>query len=437
MNKTKLRKTSYSEAEAGITEEKTGLRALFPYYREKDEILQEIYSNPQLESTFSCWEKERQEEFLDFCCGNRGVKVLYDTFFKIVFNPDSGKDNLIRLISVMIGRPVKEIMVLPAASQMGGDRSLVIMDIVVQTEDGSIINVEVQKHGYMFPGERAACYSADLLLRQYQRVRREASERLSEARKKGKKTADMFSYRDIRPVITIVFMESSTAEFHKFPDRYVHTITGQSDTGLRLNVLQQYIFVPLDIFKENMKKYGIRSEQDAWAAFLSSDSPEVICTLIEQYPEQFLDLYRKLSGICQNTEGVMNMFSEELAILDRNTVILMQEEMKKEIELQKAEIERNKVVLEQNKAELEQNKAEIERSKAELSQSREELNQSREELNQSREELNQSREELNQSREELNQTKTEIERQKAENERLNKLIAELQEKLAQTEADLK
>lgn len=395
MNKTKLRKTSYSKAGAGITEEKTGLRALFPYYREKDEILQEIYSNPQLKSTFFCWEKERQEEFLDFCCGNRGVKVLYDTFFKIVFNPDSGKDNLIRLISVMIGRPVREIMVLPAASQMGGDRSLVIMDIVVQTEDGSIINVEVQKHGYMFPGERAACYSADLLLRQYQRVRREASERLSEARKKGKKTADMFSYRDIRPVITIVFMESSTAEFHKFPDRYVHTITGQSDTGLRLNVLQQYIFVPLDIFKENMKKYGIRSEQDAWAAFLSSDSPEVICTLIEQYPEQFLDLYRKLSGICQNTEGVMNMFSEELAILDRNTVILMQEEMKKEIELQKAEIER---------------------SKAELSQSREELNQ---------------------SREELNQTKTEIERQKAENERLNKQIAELQEKLAQTEADLK
>ena len=423
MNKTKLRKTSYSEAGAGITEEKTGLRALFPYYREKDEILQEIYSNPQLESTFSCWEKERQEEFLDFCCGNRGVKVLYDTFFKIVFNPDSGKDNLIRLISVMIGRPVKEIMVLPAASQMGGDRSLVIMDIVVQTEDGSIINVEVQKHGYMFPGERAACYSADLLLRQYQRVRREASERLSEARKKGKKTADMFSYRDIRPVITIVFMESSTAEFHKFPDRYVHTITGQSDTGLRLNVLQQYIFVPLDIFKENMKKYGIRSEQDAWAAFLSSDSPEVICTLIEQYPEQFLDLYRKLSGICQNTEGVMNMFSEELAILDRNTVILMQEEMKKEIELQKAEIERNKVVLEQNKAELEQNKAEMEQNKAEIERSKAELSQ--------------SREELNQSREELNQTKTEIERQKAENERLNKLIAELQEKLAQTEADLK
>ena len=107
MNKTKLRKTSYSEAEAGITEEKTGLRALFPYYREKDEILQEIYSNPQLESTFFCWEKERQEEFLDFCCGNRGVKVLYDTFFKIVFNPDSGRDNLIRLISVMIGSPEK------------------------------------------------------------------------------------------------------------------------------------------------------------------------------------------------------------------------------------------------------------------------------------------------------------------------------------------
>ena len=45
------------------------------------------------------------------------------------------------------------------------------MDIIVETADGSIVNIEVQKIGYMFPGERAACYSADLLLRQYQRVR--------------------------------------------------------------------------------------------------------------------------------------------------------------------------------------------------------------------------------------------------------------------------
>lgn len=42
-----------------------------------------------------------------------------------------------------------------------------------EDEDGSIANVEVQKIGYLFPGERSACYSADMLLRQYKRVRRE------------------------------------------------------------------------------------------------------------------------------------------------------------------------------------------------------------------------------------------------------------------------
>ena len=47
-----------------------------------------------------------------------------------------------------------------------------IMDIVVELEGGSLANVEVQKLGYPLPGQRSACYSADLLLRQYKRVRR-------------------------------------------------------------------------------------------------------------------------------------------------------------------------------------------------------------------------------------------------------------------------
>ena len=67
---------------------------------------------------------------------------------------------------------------------------------------------------------------------------------------------------------------------------YIPSIKGQSDMGLQLNVLQQYIFVPLDVFRKNLAKYRIRSELDAWLAFLSSDSPKVICTLIEQKKEE-------------------------------------------------------------------------------------------------------------------------------------------------------
>ena len=49
--------------------------------------------------------------------------------------------------------------------------SLLVTDIVVEFEDGGLADIEIQKIGYAFPGERSACYSADLLLRQYKRVR--------------------------------------------------------------------------------------------------------------------------------------------------------------------------------------------------------------------------------------------------------------------------
>jgi sporulation protein YlmC with PRC-barrel domain len=70
-----------------------------------------------------------------------------------------------------------------------------ITDIVVEFEDGSIANVEIQKIGYMFPGQRAACYSSDLLLRQYKRLRSEKDE--------------VFTYKKIKTVYTIVLIENT------------------------------------------------------------------------------------------------------------------------------------------------------------------------------------------------------------------------------------
>ena len=61
---------------------------------------------------------------------------------------------------------------------------------------------------------------------------------------------------------------------------------------------------------------------DAWLAFLSVDDSEWIERLIQQYPE-FIPLYEEVYAICMNVERVMGIFSEELKILDRNTVQLM------------------------------------------------------------------------------------------------------------------
>ena len=55
--------------------------------------------------------------------------------------------------------------------RIADENTLLVTDILVEFEYGSLADVEIQKLGYAFPGERSACYAADLLLRQYKRAR--------------------------------------------------------------------------------------------------------------------------------------------------------------------------------------------------------------------------------------------------------------------------
>ena len=110
---------------------------------------------------------------------------------------------------------------------------------------------------------------------------------------------------------------------------------------MELNLLQKYVFLPLDIFRENMHNKGITDKLDAWLAFLSMDSPEVIVKLIKKYPE-FTVMYEHIYNICRNVEGMMEMYSEELKILDRNTVKYMVDQMQEQIDSQKELIDNQK-----------------------------------------------------------------------------------------------
>ena len=152
---------------------------------------------------------------------------------------------------------------------------------------GSIANVECQRIGYKFPGQRAACYSADLLLRQYKRVRGE----------RGK----AFSYKDIKKVYSIIFYEQSPKEFHAFPQYNIHRSKQQTDTGVKVELLQEFLFIPLDIVKKIYHNKGVSNKFEAWLVFLSEDNPEMIVRLIEAYPE-FRKMYEEVYDLCLNTE---------------------------------------------------------------------------------------------------------------------------------------
>ena len=215
--------------------------------------------------------------------------------------------------------------------------------MVVELADGSIANLEIQKIGYKFPGARSACYSADLLLRQYQRIR-------SKRKKK-------FSYREMKHVYTIVLFENSPKEFMEYSDSFIHRFEQQSNTGIQIDLLQKYVFISLDMFRviqqnEN-KKITIDSRLDAWLAFLSTDDPDVIVEIIDKYPD-FKVLYEQIYEICRNLEGVMDMFSKELREMDRNTVQLMIDEMQEDLKQKQEELKESQNAAKQLGEELEE-----------------------------------------------------------------------------------
>ena len=305
------------------------LRNFFPLIRTRESILYEIQTTPKLLSIFQTWNFEQQNEFLDFCSGAKGVKLLYDGFFKEILNPEYTPERVNDFLSTLLNKKVSIIAVLPADStRIADESSLLIMDIVVQLEDNTIANIEVQKIGYMFPGERSACYSADLLLRQYKRIR--------------DKQKKKFSYQDIKTVYTIVLFEKSPHEFHEFPNTYIHKFQQISDTGLELELLQKYVFIPLDIFLKS--KQTIDNKLDGWLSLFASDDPHKIVELITKYPE-FKSIYEKVYEMCMNMEDIMALFSKELQELDRNTVQYMIDEQQEVINEQKKCIEENERIL--------------------------------------------------------------------------------------------
>ena len=360
------------------------LKQHFPMIQERKEVLEKIHDKKELLKMFYSWTEEQQEEFLDFCTGVKGPRMLYDGFFKEVMNPESAPERLNEFLSLILGTPVKIHAVLPNDStRLADESSLLITDIVVELKDGSLANVEVQKLGYKFPGERSACYSADLLLRQYKRVRN----------KKRKK----FSYRDIKSVYNIVLFESSPEEFHEFPEVYIHRSEQKSDTGIKVELLQKYVFIPIDIFKKRQHNKDITGKLDAWLMFFCGEKPEEIVRLIEAYP-QFKPMYEEAYEMCRNMEDIMGLFSKELRELDRNTVQLMIDEMQEELEQKRAELEKRKEEAERQKAEVERRKEEAERQKAEIKKQEATLNKQKAALNKQEAELNKQKAEAEQQK---------------------------------------
>ena len=317
----------------------------------------------------------------DFLKGRKSLPLLYDPFFKKIFNPVERRDRLSEL-----GQKVTVLEVFPNEdSQFLG--VMIIMDMVVMMSDGSIANIEIQKISYDFQAERISCYSADLVLRQYKMITGNRKIRGAGSDRGSMNGSSKPSYKDMRPVHTIILFENSSSSLISEVDEalYFHVGKTKFNTGIKIKLLQDYVLVSLDTFKkyryadirkgrtevteydydrtqysEKQVTEKMKLDRLKYLSLFVAETPEEIEQLIRIFPD--LESVRlDINEYLERPKEVLNMFSEALRILDRNTAELMVDRMKDEMDelkVQKGKLEAQNGELEAQNGELEaQNEA--------------------------------------------------------------------------------
>lgn len=296
-------------------------------FKNEEDIAGLYKNNPVAYNHFCSMNTSWRKRMTDYMLGKKTLPITYDPFFKLIFNPDLYPNRLSGLISSILDKKVTVERILPSEEVTIDGGALLIMDIVIRLNDGSLANVEIQKIPYYFPAERISCYSADLLLREYSRIKSECSDN-------NKK----FTYTYINKVYTIVIFEESNALFNDpaLNGKYLHHGTTVFDTNLKLNMLQEYYLISLDVFK-NRKYTRTISELNGWLSLLSVEDMNEVDEVIRNYPWT-KEIYEQMTEYTSNHESILYRFSDALRILDRNTAELMVDEYKAEIARKEKEI---------------------------------------------------------------------------------------------------
>ena len=293
----------------------------------------------------------RKLEIRNFISGTNSLYITYDTFFNKIFSPYEHPDRLEEFISCLLDMKINILEVLPREGSLINDKGhFVIMDIIVKAIDGSIINIEMQKVGYKFPGERADCYISDAIMRQYVMAKN--------------RLGDTFSYKIMKPAYLIILLEDSPKELKAVSPVFIHQKVISYDSGAKLNTLENIRYISLDTFRSAMQNKTELSKLEAWLTFFSATNENAINNLIRLYPS-FIDIYQEISDFRKDLKEVIGMYSEALAIMDHNTELLMIDELQQAVAAKDAALaEKDSALAEKDSALAEKDSALAEKDSA-------------------------------------------------------------------------
>ncbi|MCR4763615.1 MAG: Rpn family recombination-promoting nuclease/putative transposase [Lachnospiraceae bacterium] len=282
----------------------------------REDMLRQIRADSEISQIFDELRSEDQERILAYLCGEKSLQILSDKFFKKILDPLAVPERVESLLSAIYGQDVKIESVLPREGVMVQEGSQVIMDVLVRIAGGETVDIEMQRLGFLFPGERTSCYLADMIMRQYEKTRSS----------RGKD----FSYHDMKPVNLIVIMDQSTKEFDSVKPEYIHRRQTSYSSGVKVTTLEHVTYISLDTFREKTEN-KVETLLDAWLTFFTAEDTAKVLALVDRWP-MFLPMYQDIASFRWNPAEVIGMFSEALRIMDRNTTKYMIDSMHQELD---------------------------------------------------------------------------------------------------------
>lgn len=298
-----------------------------------DHFYEELKADPELNYLWNQLSDAAKSEFLSYYLGEKLIPITYDRIFKHLFDPQTHPERLSELLSLILEEPVSVVQALP---NEGRTQSLyskgVIFDLIVRFQDGRLANVEMQRISYdchdMLLAERAAycispirsvVYSSSLVLNQYSRLQ---AGHIKKA-----------NLEQVKKVYVIILLETSYPAFHTSPF-YIHKSHQVFNSGVTLDMLQEYVYVELGKFRETVKTLDTRL--NAWFRLLLSRTPHDILEIISHFPD-FQNIYNDVIIFTNEKKELMTMIPdpEFMNLLVENSI----EHTLQRLENEKAELE--------------------------------------------------------------------------------------------------
>ena len=429
--------------------------------RNYEAALHSLADNPSTKHLYGYLMSDK--EWFDRFTGKKTLPLLYDPFFKMIFNPVESRARLSELVSCILGQHVTVIEVFPDTSYAFVN-SFVIMDMVVRLDDGSITNIEIQKVPYDFPAARISCYSADLVLRQFRMLQGMNEGQRNDyyddaaAGKAGNETSQAAdgssskpSYENMKKVHTIIFFEKSSSSLKSPKDKRLYFHVGKTvfNTEINMKLLQEYHLISLDTFRkyrysdiiegridsadidcddtqyENRLTEKMRRDRLMYLSLFTAETPDEINRLAALFPELF-PIRQKIREYLTRPKEVINMFSEALRILDNNTAELMADRFKAQLENAKIEVKAVKHELKTTRKEVTAARQELKITKQEVNAAKQEVDAAKHEVDAAKQEVDAAKQEANAAKQEVDAAKQEATaaNERAENEAKARIKAE-------------